>query len=722
MRITFLAGAAVVALAVSQAGAAHAQETDAADQSPAAAQHDDNVITVTAQRREESTTDVPISLTVRSGEDLEEFGIETIRDLHIGTPGLRIDRNGISLQPSIRGITALDGNVGNDANVSLYVDGVYRPNPAANNIDFPDVEQVEVLKGPQGTLFGRNATGGAIRITTMRPSFDTSGSVTAGYGSFERFVAKGFLTGPVAGDAVAAGLSAYYEESEGYLNDLTRGGEPTGGLKSWLVRGKILAIPSDRIEILFSGHYAHRSDGSLFGQPFRGNTAARGTSGAIIPTEPYDVASDIDPRVDVDEYTFSANATIDLGFADLTSISSYSNVDIYSPVEADYTNIARQYFITNTTQKTFSQELTLSSNADGRFSWLAGAFYYDDDAQYDPLRVVTGGAPFDIFGRQTTEAVSVFGEATFEIVPRLTLIGGLRYSYEERTLSGSFGTEAYPELASETFDSITPRVSARYELPSGTNFYATYSEGFKSGGFSASSLSTTPFQPEKVKAWEVGVKTTERSIARASMAAFYYDYRDQQVQSATTLGNGTTVGTTTNAASSEIYGAEFEGSVDVSDEFTILATVSWLHARYDSFPTAFAQVPIMVGGALCLCGNVGANINATGNQLVRAPDFAGSVTLDYQRDFAGGLLKANVTAYASDKFFFTPDNRVGQPAYETVSARLSYETLDRNWELTVWGKNLTDAVVYQGASILPEADGILFAPPRSFGVEVRRSF
>ena len=286
------ASSIAIAIATSAAPAAQtaaAPQTEAAQAPtpapvPLSATNENNgEIIVTAQRRAESTTDVPISLTVRNQQQLTQLGIQSIRDLHVGTPGLRIDRNGVSLQPSIRGVTALDGNPGNDANVAIYVDGVYRPNPAANNIDLPDVEQIEVLKGPQGTLFGRNATGGAIRITTARPSYTPGGSATVGYGSFNDVTARGTLTGPIVGNSIAASLSGYYEHNDGYLHDLTRGGAHTGGLESYLVRGKILIDPAPGVSVLLSAHYSRRIDGSLAGQPFNGNTAARGVSGRDHP-------------------------------------------------------------------------------------------------------------------------------------------------------------------------------------------------------------------------------------------------------------------------------------------------------------------------------------------------------------------------------------------------------------------------------------------------------
>ena len=444
--------------------------------------------------------------------------------------------------------------------------------------------------------------------------------------------------------------------------------------------------------------------------------------GVIIPTRPYDVANNDRPRVDAEELDFSGNATIDLGFANLNSITAYNDVHVSGPVEGDYTNANLSLFFSTTRQKTFSQELTLSSRGSGRFGWLAGLFYYNDDAYFNPLLVLTKGVPFDIWGRQRTHSYAAFGEVNFELFPRFHVIGGLRYSHEKRELSGSFGVRAFPQLAERTFEDVTPRVSLRYELPSGTNIYATYSRGFKSGGFSSSSLNTTPFEPETVSAYEVGIKTPSRLPLHGSVAGFYYDYTNQQVQAATTLANGSTVGTTANAARSHIYGIEFEGGARLSNAFSITATASVLHARYTSFPAAFAQVPRLVNGVACLCGNVGALVDATGNQLVRAPDFTGSVTAVYTRPVSFGSFDLSATYYHSSRFFFTPDNRVGQPTYDTLAARLAFTTLDRKTTIAVYGRNLTNAVIYQGASILPTADGVLFAPPRSVGVEVRRAF
>ncbi len=722
----FFSGSAITYALVVPGSIAMAQSIPAVSPSqpptPAAVVPGTVDIIVTAQRRSERERDVPISLTVRTAAALENAGVDKIRDLHVVTPGLRIDRNGAAVQPSIRGITALDGNPGNDANVAIYVDGVYRANPVANNLDLPDIERIEVLKGPQGTLFGRNATGGAIRIQTRMPEFDYTGDVTVGYGSFDDKIAKAFLTGPVIKDIVAVSLAGYYEKSDGYLRDLTNGGKATGGLDSKLVRGKILVKPSDRLQILLTGQYMDRTDGSLAGQPYNGNTIARGQPGVIIPTKPWDIANNANPFVHVREWSVSGSADLDLGFATLSTISAYSNIKDDGPVEDDYTNIAITEFQTFQFQTTFSQEVNLKSNGNGPLKWVVGGFYYRDRSRYDPLSIVSPGFTFNIFGSQNTKAYAAFGELTYDITDRLQAIAGVRYSHEKRMLAGSFITGDFPNLAERSFKSTTPRFTLRYAVTPDTNIYASYSKGFKSGGFTASSLGTDGFAPEKVEAFEAGIKSAPDRSFSINAAAFYYNYNNQQVQAALTLPSGGTVGVTTNAAKSRIYGAEFDATLRPSREFNVVATASWLHARYRSFPNAFVQTPVLIGGVPCMCGNVGVVVDATGNQLVRAPDFTVSITPTFETQTTSGTIGVSGTLYFSDKFFFTPDNRVNQPSYVTLSARAWYKLPDTDLKISLWGKNLTNSVVYQGASILPDADGILFAPRRSYGVEARYAF
>jgi iron complex outermembrane receptor protein len=738
-KVALLAGSAVFYGILAPGSAAVAQVAPAAApaptptppiasaSSPAPSNQGAGEIVVTAQRRSERARDVPISLTVQSAEQLQTKGIGQLRELEVVTPGLSTARNGNNFQPAIRGVTSVDSNPGNDPNVSLYIDGVYRPNATANFVDLPDVDRIEVLKGPQGTLFGRNATGGAIRIETRKPTFDFTGDLQASYGSFDDKTVQGFVSVPIVDQIAAFSVSGLYEKSDGYLHDAITG-KRFGGVDTKFIHAKLLLQPTDRLTVLISGEYIDRQDDSAGSQPANGNTVARGLPGVVIPTDPYVISNNRLTGTQQDlggvhnkSWITSGQATLDLGWSTLTSLTSYSHYNLYSQSEADFTNSPVSIYYTTGFERTFNQELNLASTGNGRLKWVAGLTYYDDSARYDPLAVISPAYTVNVYGKQDTKAYAGFGEVTYTLLPGLSVIGGLRYSHEKRTLFGSFNTGTFPKLADSSFHSFTPRVSLRYAITNDTNIYVTYSKGFKSGGYTVSSLSTAAFAPEKLNAFEVGVKSAPSRSFSINAAGYYYIYSNQQVQAAVTLPNGAIVGQTINAASSRMYGLELDATARPTSELTFSAAFSWLHARFKSFPNALVQTPRTIGGVVCNCGNVTSVVDVSGNQLIRSPDFTVSATAEYVKPIGRDKVGASATVYLTDRFSYTFDDRVKQPSYETLNARIFWR-MANGLELAVWGKNLTDSVYYQGASILPGGDGLFFAPPRSYGVEARFHF
>jgi iron complex outermembrane receptor protein len=681
-------------------------------------------IVVTAQRRNESARDVPISLTVANEETLQQNQITNITDLPLITPGLNVDRFGISTQPTIRGITTRENSPGMDASVAIYVDGVYQPNQGANGFDLPDVSRIEVSKGPQGTLFGRNAAGGAIQIFTRRPDYEFAGHVGASYGNFDTRKIEGWLNTPLASNVAALTVSGYHEESEGYYRDLVNGGA-FGAVDSSLIRGKLLIEPTDWLSFILTGQYSKRDDDSVgAGSPLNGNASARLIPGTIVPDVPYDVAVN-DVFTSVENTTLSLNTEADLGFATLTSITASNDVDLGYSVEGDFTSANVSRFIADVYTKTFSQELLLTSaDNDSAFNWVTGIFYYNSEGAYDPLGVeANGNIVLRRFGQQETDAYAVFGEATVDISDSLTLIGGVRYSYEEHFLRGHSGTAPNVDLADESWESTTPRISLVYKLTPEINTYFTFSQGFKSGGFNTAGLSSLdPFGPEHVDAYETGIKAEFDGGIRLNAATYYYDYTDQQVLTIVQLPGNVQAQRTLNAASSEIYGFEFDGFMPVTHELSIIGTVSLLHAEYSDYADALVQVPILTNGVPCLCGNAASVIDATGNQLIRAPEFTFSVGLNYENELDIGTLKASTSLFHSSSYAFTTDERIAQDAFENLSARASFKPSGSAATFSVWGQNLTDSTVIEGTSILPNGDGVWYAAPRTYGVSISMDF
>lgn len=681
-------------------------------------------VIVTAQRRAERLHEVPIAITVQSGEQLDKAGVTNLRDLVAVAPGVRIAGAGANTQPSIRGIQSQQTDPGNDPNVAVYVDGVYQANQIANNVDLPDVRQIEVLKGPQGTLFGRNATGGAIRVFTLEPEFTLTGRVSLDYGRFNNLIAKGYVSGPLVGDTIAASLSAYREDSDGYHHDIVTGEDDVGGIESTVVRAKLLARPTESASVLLTLGYMDRWDGDT--TPYAtigGNAIARLFPGAVFGEKPYEFTTNREAFLDSTVQLASLKMDFDLAAGTLTSVTAYNETDAYYTQDGDASNLDLLYYGLNELQEDFSQELIYSSRKQGRFSVVGGLFYYQADGRYDPLDVLgalAGPVPIFVWSKQVTDAYAVFGELTCDLTDRLSVVGGARYSSEKRTAYGTFqfgeGAEPpMPRIGTKSWDSFTPRVSLRYRFPADDNLYVTYSEGFKSGGFNIAAVSPVPFDPENLDAIEVGVKTSPDRRLTANVAAFYYDYSDQQVM---TVANNFNI--TANAASSEIYGLDADLAARVTDDFTLTAGLALLHAEYDHYPDAVVLEPLM--GADCRCGNSNVVIDASGYTEPRSPSWTLGLTADYTHDFGFGPLGFSATAYHSDEFYWDSNERIREPSYTTVSAQVSWQPADSGFRLSLWGRNLTDEQHSRAVFLLETYDGISYARPRTYGLGVEYSF
>ena len=296
-------------------------------------------VVVTTQRRSERLRDVPISVVATSGEQLEKAGVANVKELSFAVPGVKIDQTSNYVQPAIRGISSVVVGPSTDAPVAMYLDGVVQPNQIANHFDFADIDRIEVAKGPQGTLFGRNATGGAISIFTKAPSFTPTGTISVGYGNKNHVTAKGFVSGPLIGDVLAGSLSAYYENHNGYDYDIARRTR-TKGLDSKAIRGKLLWKPAEWAAITFIAAYQDRfdSDTATGISPLR-NTAAAFDPAAIIATKPHTISFDTDSFLHVKQSTATIRGEFDIGtLGKLTTISGYSKVWAHLSYDADRSN------------------------------------------------------------------------------------------------------------------------------------------------------------------------------------------------------------------------------------------------------------------------------------------------------------------------------------------------------------------------------------------------
>jgi iron complex outermembrane receptor protein len=729
-RRALAAGGAAAALCAGGAAAqTPAARTPAA--SPPAASTVGEVI-VTAQRREERLSDVPITITAKSGEQLERAGVTSIKELNTVAPGVTMVFSSGFLQPTVRGVSGQSTGSGSNAPVAVYLDGVYQTDQHTNRFQFADLDRIEVDKGPQGTLYGRNATGGAIAVFTKSPSFTPTGNFEVGYGNFDDVVAKGFVTGPLIGDKLAGSLSAYYEKRDSYNKDIVAGKRPLG-LDDKLVRAKLLFTPADGMKFTLTLTHEDRAmDNSHFA--IGGNTVAAQDPTAIIVTRPHRVALDFPARDIVKHSAGTLRSEFDLGVGTLTSITAaqYSRIRDLSDIDSAYNPNqvvpGGNLFNVIVKDRSYSEDLSFASRKWGGFSFIAGATYFHDDNRFAPNRGYTRGGlvpTLILADREPNEAYAAFFEGTYDLTDRLVLIGGVRYTRETETDRGTLiipggPTLPYPgNVKSVKFHKATFRASARYKLTDDTNVYFTFSQGFKSGGMGATAFTSPtipPFKPETINAYEVGVKSNPSRRLSVNASAFYYDYSNLQVLTLQNLA----IGVILNAASSRIYGFDLDASARVTDELTLTTGLELLHARYRSYPAAAALTPIFRNGLPAGNGNV--IVDADGNRMPLAPPVTASLTADYKKAFAPGTLDVSLTGYYSGKVYFDSIERLHQGAYATLNAQAAWTPAGSRFTFVLWGRNLTNTKYIGSAFESTVADFGAYDPPRTFGAALRYAF
>jgi iron complex outermembrane recepter protein len=722
---SLLAGLAHIAYA--QAPAASESNTP-----PAAAQDNNgtalDAIIVTAQKRSERLQDVPVTISALSGADLKRDNIETARDLPSVVSGLVWSNQGAWIEPNIRGVYTNVAAIGSGSPIAIYLDGIYQPSQSGTIFSLPDVSQVEVLKGPQGTLFGRNATGGAIVINTKDPSFTPTGSFDVSAGAYAgsnvqtagHYNVQGFISGPLVSDTVAGSLSASYDTTDGYMTDDVTG-DRAGKIQSSVIRGKLLFKISDSAQIVATAFYSQHQDLTAESAiPQGGVTAATAYPGSILPSsQPWHFTYDGEtPGVYQEVRGASVKATFDLDAGTLTSLTGFTNTGVRNAIDiaAAYAPACVTAFVcidglVQPRDQSVSQEFDFASKKMGSFSYVAGAFaLYDNAREHDSYNL-------GLFSDDTviaTHAGAIFAEGTYEVTDQFSTIAGVRVSRDSLHAEGRDYTAAFAVYGDKSWDSVTPRASLVYKFNSTLNGYFTYSQGFKAGVVSGQipATPTPPASPEKISAYEVGLKAATDRYS-ANLAAFYYDYKDLQVEVFNDL-----VTTPENAATAEIYGLDFDGAVKLTDTFQLRAVGSWLPtAKYKSFPHAIAFVPGAGGGLV-----TDNDYDASGSRMLTTPVFTGTISGTYGRDYAWGRFEATGSIYHSAGYSWEYTDSVTTSPYSLLNANITFAPNADRFKYTLYGKNLANKAYIQGSLPTAEANAVFWAQPREIGVTVGYSF
>ncbi len=699
-------------------------------------------IVVTATKVAQDIDSTPAAITAITADALGPGGIREIRDLALAVPNLSVgDQFGVN-RTFIRGIGMTSIDLGADGAVAFLQDGAMIPRPSHQLAGFYDLEQVEVLRGPQGTLYGRGATAGVVNMVTKKPTEDLDGYATYTLGNYAATTVEGAIGGPIFGDTVMGRIAGKADRRDGYGTNLATN-KPIDNRDAYAVRGSLRFKPSDTLDIVLMGDY-FKEDDYNYAFHFFGTTvvpedqlAHNLLGGQTIfdyyaPRQPdqRNIVSDADP-INEREGT-AASAIVDWGFAEgwnLRSITAWRDFDRYLLDDLDSSDVdmfGKNNYVEQS--ESWSQDFTVSGQAVG-IDWLMGANYFSE-SMYGEVKVpltnlgLVFGLPANTFddgnywqkGDVDVEAYGVFLQGRYSFTDSWALTLGARYNYEKREGTGSFIFDAIgvnvPTDREKSWDKVTPKVLLEYKTPNDGLAYLQFTQGFKSGVINIGSLNEV-IDPEFVDAYEIGYKMPFMD-GRASLrtAAFYYDYTDLQVG----FVNEQSVVQTINAASAENMGIEIELVARFTEGLTGNFSATWLDATYKEFVTGdyrdnFAQVDL------------------SGNNLQNAPEYTARAALDYVRPVtATGSIIASVEAAYQDDVYFTEFNNSDafQEAYTTVNARLGYEGGEGRWHVTGWIRNATDELVISNNIITAPLYGSVrvgsLLPPRTYGVTLGYNF
>lgn len=685
-------------------------------------------VVVTAQRRSELSVNVPISITLISADQLGKGDVQQLGDIMKLTPGMRFDNLGANSQPTIRGVGTSVIVAGAGSNVALYTDGFYSPSPLMADSDLLNVESVQVLKGPQGTLFGRNATGGAILVTTSEPSSTASAALDASYASYNTQRYSLYATGG-ASEILAFDVAGLYRSSDGYLDNIITGSDTDGAYENKAIRLGARWQLSDKASVLLRYTHAETDDPtSIAASPYYADGVVQSSAaffGATVATRPYDVSNGFKPAFTSDADATQLTVKVDLDFATLTSYTQYRDETGTHYYDFDMSSLELYHYIFETTDEVFTQEFLLSSTGDSRLQWTTGLFYFTNETEYPRNRASQGGSVFSPFGGSgiETRSIAVFGDVTYELQDNLYLTIGLRYSEDEST-EGYFIDDARAKINLSDLDDeqLTPRVALRYKLDDHSNVYASYSEGFKSGilNVAANSTDGIDVKPEEIKAYEVGYKYSSGAVS-FDVSAFYYDYKNLQIVSY--FQTDTII---KNAADSTVYGLDLQSRYAFTDRLSANLGLAYLDAEYDKFEESQVRTQCLTPGdpsfPQCIVATEGlyltSDSDASGLAMQRSPEVTGTLGVSYGIDLAGGLLDLSGTLYHTSSFYFDSSERYRQDAYDLLSARAAWTAPSDHYTIAVFGDNLTDEE-YR-SQVLPQAFGPLttWGAPRTFGISV----
>lgn len=639
-------------------------------------------VVVTARKREEKAIDVPASINVFSGDDLAASGVVSLTDLQYQTPGLKIATGGGGARISLRGVGTNINSGG--PSVAVHMDGIYVPSPRFALTEAFDTERIEVLKGPEGTLYGRNATGGAINIISRAPGNVFAADGWIGYGSHNLVAAQAGVTLPT-GERGALRLSGAYANDDGYTKNINPVGGEVDDRNYGAARLRGHYDLTDSLSTDFTVQYSRDRGTVGYGSSNNPDSPVY----ASLPPQRRDIrhiSNDTPPLADQKGLLLSGTVAWDLGAVTLKSLTGFIDYRTQSRIDIDGSGGLIGYTESHDRSKFFSQEFQVSGGDPRGVNWTTGVYFSRErtngrgieiDSDYpvvDPYLYTDGAS------QRRNRSWAAFGEISVPVTGQLSVLVGARYTDEKQSGDGYlaaplFIPEPVPTVAEIQNDAFTPKLSLEYRITDNNKLYASATRGFKSGGVNLS-FDTQTYNPEKIWAYEIGSKNTlADGRAELSAAAFYYDYTDLQLRSLLFTSTGI-VDRITNAAKASILGFELATVFRPTDSLSLDFNGAYLDTELKKFISPVTRTELH------------------GLPLPLTPKTSFTVGAEYRFEMGSkGWLTARAEAnYQGAVIFpqFADLERERQSGYALVNANLRYEPLDARYYVALIGRNLTD--------------------------------
>ncbi|MGJ7916178.1 TonB-dependent receptor [Massilia sp. LXY-6] len=724
--VSLLALGAPAAAFAAEPGAPLTDQAQAGDTAaPTAAPGKIEEVVVTAQKRSENAQKVPIAISVITEKNLEAQHITGMEDLPALLPGLKVGNSAGSGLVYLRGTGQNSGAPGIVNPISTYLDGIYIGIARLGLFDLPAVSQIALLKGPQGSLFGRNASGGIIQVATKDPSSKSGGNVQLGYGNFGTVNGAVYATGSLS-DTVAANISFKgRRQSEGEITNVYTG---TDLLKerSYSAQSKVRWTPNEDTTVLLNAAVLSSRDmRGVVNGPLPGYTANDGVTTYLGEDK---VRLRYDPHSKVDTKLLSLKVTYDLGWAEVSNLlHGLSSETLFKDLQGsghagrpNPNNQPDQHITAPTKIMGNGDDLQISSTGSGPFKWIAGLSYEYERTDSTFAVYADEALISNTIGRVTSDAMAEFAQVTYALAPTTRVTGGLRYTTDKLTFSGVntvTGQTSAGLAPSTTYNQMTWRAAIDHDLTRKILLYAAANRGFKAGQYNITSVTNPPVKPEIVDGVEAGFKSMLFDFLRLNTAFFQQKSSNIQLRS-----NQAGSVILFNAAKAKTAGVDLDFDAALSDHWSIKGGFEWLPtAKYTSFPNASAVLPSPLTVIPANCkgtpstvkgGTVNLVCDLTDYRMIFAAKLAATLGVQYKLNAFGGKAEINVGDGYSTRYYIDPNASTFVDPRHVLNASAVWMSPDDKWNVRLWGTNLTNAKTgFRGFAYIPGS-------PLRFGVEV----